>query len=114
MADAATTAIPEVLVITPKPPKPDALRVPNTMVDGDGQYERIMFLKELCAPLLGTATVKIANQVVFYFVYPPGPDLHLQFQALGTRHGQSRYRWELQPSGIDFGYFVEGGSDASA
>jgi hypothetical protein len=100
------------------PSKPDAVKIPVSFKKGDRMVDRVGSICGMAEKILGLSGKK--NEKAFMRVLPPQGDMAfctpkmtdtLQFAKTHSRDGESRYRWETQPDGCEYGYKVEGADD---
>jgi hypothetical protein len=99
--------------------RPDALMIPATMKRGATPGIRLDMICTLAEGFLGLDRRKGEHARVrvwppkgeFLFVTTSDLD-EFYFPQIHPKAGQSRYRWEMQPNGIAFGYFEPGAIDA--
>jgi hypothetical protein len=104
------------------PPKPDALKIPMSMRKGNRMPDRVDSIATIAEKILGLdrkkkqlAGIHIMgpNQETCFVTPPPHDGLQsMYFGTTHPRYGEDRYRWEMQDSGIEYGYKVEGADDA--
>jgi len=94
-------------MFAPTASQPDSVKVPLGYARGESSGERLRFLKNRFAPVLGVASVAIFNQGAYYFIAKDS-DETLFFPFGHERYGQSRFDWLEQGNGISFGRLVEG------
>ena len=95
-----------------EPKKVDAVRVPIGC-KGKGGYDLDLQLKADFASVLGSPRVDAGNHGSYYFVTSFPRNGRTEYFAKGhDREGQSRYTWEPQADGVEYGYLVDGATDA--
>jgi len=95
----------------PDTEKVDAVRVPIGYRLKTG-YDLDLQLKADFASVLGSTRVDAGNHGTHYFVTSFPRNGRTEYFAKGTdREGQSRYTWEPQADGVEYGYLVDGATD---
>jgi hypothetical protein len=119
-----TPIIPPAPAVAPvaAPAKPDAVRIPMTMKTGKRMPDRVDSIATMAEKIMGLdrskkqlAGIHImgANQEICFCTPPPHDGSQsLNFPRSHPRDGECRYRWEMQPDGIEYGFKVEGADDA--
>lgn len=99
--------------------RPDALMIPASMKRGDKTQDRLDHMCTLAEGFLGLDRRK--GQHAHIRAWPPegeflfvteSPLDEFNFPKCHPKDGQCRYRWEMQPNGIAFGYYVAGALEA--
>jgi hypothetical protein len=93
--------------------RPDALMMPQENKSGARMVDRVTSIADIAEPLLeldrsrgerayirlqGAGELFISASVLDSILFPKDH----------ARDGQPRYRWEMQPNGIRFGFLVDG------
>lgn len=96
---------------------PDALMFPEGRKQGVRMVDRVASIADAAEPLLGVDRARgerayirlqgngklfITKSIYDTILFPKDHD----------RGGQPRYRWELQPDGIELGYLLDGAKNA--
>lgn len=97
---------------------PDALILPESLKKGETQIDRIDSILSIAEPLLKIDRIKgqrayIRRQPGGRLFVTSNPEDTLQYPVGHDQEGKSRYAWVAQPSGIDYGFLIEGASHAS-
>ena len=91
--------------------KVDAVRVPIGYRCKTG-FDLDLQLKADFASVLGSARVDTGHHGTHYFVTSFPRNGRTECFAKGhDREGQSRYLWEAQADGVEYGYLVDGATD---
>jgi hypothetical protein len=99
--------------------KPDALMIPASMKRGATPADRLDMICTLAEGFLGLDRRK--GEHAFVRAWPPDGEFlfvatseldEFYFPKTHAKCGQSRYRWDMQPNGIAFGFFEPGALDA--
>jgi hypothetical protein len=96
---------------------PDALFLPETLKRGGRMIDRVASIADIAEPLLGVdrtrgerAYIRLQGNGKLFITKSVTDTIY--FPKGHVREGQPRYRWELQPDGAEFGYLVEGATNA--
>jgi hypothetical protein len=98
---------------------PDALILPESLKKGETQIDRIDSILSIAEPLLKIDRTKgqrayIRRQPGSRLFVTSNPEDTLQYPVGHDQEGKPRYVWIVQPSGIDYGFLIEGASHVSA
>jgi hypothetical protein len=96
---------------------PDALFLPEALKRGGRMIDRVASIADVAEPLLGVnrargerAYIRLQGNGKLFITKSVTDTIY--FPKSHLRECQPRYRWELQPDGAEFGYLVEGATNA--
>jgi hypothetical protein len=96
---------------------PDALFLPEDRKRGTRMVDRVASIADIAEPLLAVdrtrgerAYIRLQGNGRLFITKSVTDTIY--FPKSHPREGQPRYRWELQPDGAEFGYLVEGATNA--